>query len=1332
VDVVKPDWGIPLMTDESRSAFLFGPQQRLDRLYWQEQLAGRGDPGTLPADRRRSAVQVDQRSLSVSMPAELTERIVALSKGSALLTLATVAAATSVCLLRYGGLESVAFGTASSGAEKPQLLPIVVGEAEATTFRSLLSLVRQRLSDAYSHQYFPLERIESAPDATEGGPPALFNVRVDVEGHGDPVGAQGNDLSLLVRADPAGFSLAMSYHPRMFTAETIRRFAGHLGAVLAVGLDGMDRPVAELELLSPGERAELMTAARGRPVRAQDETTVPELLAEQAIRTPDAVALVQEATEVSYRELMDSASGVAARLAEAGVTCGSAVGLCAERSIEAIIGITGILLAGAAYMPLDPGTPPDRLRTMVDAAGARHVLTDIDVSLGDDVLVMPLTSAPGAPVAALAQAPAAAPAYIMFTSGSTGVPKGIEMPHRALVNLLRWQHAESSGLGGSARTLVRSPLWFDVSFQEIFATVCFGGTAVIAPAGMERDPAALAALMADQRVGRAFFPFVGLQQLVTHCVRRKILLPELTELITSGEQLKAFPALTEFFRANTGCVLRNQYGPTETHVVTSFTLTGPPTRWPLLPPIGLPIDGAVVHIADHQLRPVPVGVVGELCVGGIALATGYRGDPALTGERFVSGAEHGLGDRIYRTGDLARRRADGAIEFLGRNDRQLKIRGHRVEPGEVEGALLRHPAVDQAVVVKREDGPGDGRLVAYVVPGASFGPEVNLREHLAVTLPSYAIPQVFALLDRLPVTRTGKVDTGALPVPEEVLAPVDGASTAPRNDREAALAAIWCRVLQVDQVGVFDHFLELGGDSIIATQAVASANDCGLSITMREFFTHPTIAEQAALLPDISARKPDRADDDRPAPLTPVQRWFTGLDLPVADYWSIAVLLMADVRLELDLVRRTMCRLAERHEALSSVFPPGAATSVRLPPAAAVSASEVVALEGVPFAETVTEHARRSHLRIRRGDGPLADATVIRGGCHGEDRLLLIIHHLAVDGISWRVLLEEFQAIYRELATGERASLPARSASYQAWALGLAAYATSDEAMKELGYWLEVPAADMPKLPTAGPGLEANSRRVEIALTRAETYLLLRDVPAKYHARIEEVLLAALFEGMRSWTGHRSLLVEFEGHGRESVLPELAITRTVGWFSTMYPVALRIAEQGEVTPAGILARVKEAMRAVPNRGIGYGVLRYLCDDPAVREALAARPQPQIRFNYLGRFDAQFDTTSMFTLAPEVTGPMVDQGGSRPMDLYFQGHVVDGQAHFLLEYSDESHQEAEMTGVLHHFGEWLRDVIDNRDRIGAAALRESDFPEVAWRGSDFETLLADLDGGIGRQ
>ncbi|WP_147452462.1 polyketide synthase, partial [Corallococcus praedator] len=584
----------------------------------------------------------------------------------------------------------------------------------------------------------------------------------------------------------------------------------------------------------------------------------------QAARTPEAEAVRFEGVGLTYAALDRRSNQLARHLQGLGVTTDVLVGVCLERSVEMVVAVLAVLKAGGAYLPLDPAYPAPRLSFMLEDAKAPVLLTQAKLRAGLPAFAGPVLCLDESPALFAPEAPASPVdassleglAYAIYTSGSTGTPKGVAMGHGPLANLITWQLGQSIA-GPGTRTLQFSPLSFDVSFQELFGTWCSGGTLVLVRDELRLDAVLLLKLLADERVERLFLPFIALQSLSEIATSHQKVPPSLREVVTAGEQLQVTHHLRAFFAALPGCALHNHYGPSETHVVSSYVLRGSPDAWPALPPIGKAIDGCELVVLDEQKRPVPHGESGELFLAGVCLARGYLHREALTAERFVAHPlRPGTGERAYRTGDLARVLPDGNVEFLGRIDGQVKVRGYRIELGEIEVALGSHPAVKQVAVVAREDVPGDKRLVAYVVPDGTLEHAAGtLRRHLGTRVPDYMVPSAFVVLETLPRTPSGKIDRRALPAPLPTRPELQQAYVAPRSPLERTISESWAQLLRIDRVGIHDSFFELGGNSLLALQCVARLRqEHGLEIPIVQLFQSPTVAQLAAVLSGDASR----------------------------------------------------------------------------------------------------------------------------------------------------------------------------------------------------------------------------------------------------------------------------------------------------------------------------------------------------------------------------------------------------------------------------------------------------------------------------------------------
>jgi amino acid adenylation domain-containing protein len=855
---------------------LTGPELARQLDYWLHKLDGAPPVLELPTDRPRPAVQAFRGGThTFTLPSALVERVKALGELEGATPFMTLLAAFEVLLHRYTGQHDLVVGTPIANRTRPELEGLVgffantlVLRAEVAgehTFRQLLAHVRDVTLDAYAHQDVPFEKLveELEPQRSLAHNP-LFQVMFTLQNTGRvrPPGITGTDtdagagvigtgvakfdLTAFLVETTEGLDLGFEYNSDLFDASTVARMAGHFGNLLAGAVAEPDRPIASLPMLTQSELLQLLewNATEAPAV----EQSVHGLFEAQAERTPEASSVTAGGETATYAELNERANRVAHRLLRLGVTPDTPVGLCVERSLDMIAGVLGVLKAGGAYVPLDPSYPRQRLALMMEDARLGALITQARLAaklpLGDESVVVIDDGAEAEPGDERNPGVPAHPeqlAYVLYTSGSTGRPKGVGMPHRPLVSLVQWQ-TRRSALAPGAPTLQFASLSFDVSFQEIFSTLCSGGTLVLVSDHCRRDTEALLRVIASERVQRLFMPYVALQQLAEQARDTAELPDSLREVITAGEQLHVTPQIRELF-TRIRCPLYNQYGPSETHVVTEHELSGSPDSWPALPPIGRPIPGASVQLLDSAGQRVPVGVAADMYLGGLAQARGYLGRPGLTAERFVPDLEGAAGARLYASGDRARYLPDGTIEFLGRSDDQVKVRGFRVEPGEVESALGGHPDVRQAAVVARPDGSGGRRLIAYVQPAANKHPSTKeLRTHLAASLPEHMVPAAYVLLDDLPLTPSGKLDRRRLPDPSGVATTESAEFVAPRTPTEQVLARIWTDLLAVDRVGIHDNFFDLGGHSLLATRVISRVRDeLQCDIPLRSLFEFPTV-----------------------------------------------------------------------------------------------------------------------------------------------------------------------------------------------------------------------------------------------------------------------------------------------------------------------------------------------------------------------------------------------------------------------------------------------------------------------------------------------------------
>jgi len=868
--------------------------------YWRKQLAGAPVVLELPLDKVRPAVQSFRGEVrTFQLGVELTRRLRELSQRRGVTLFMTLLAAFKVLLYRYTGEEDLVVGTPIAGRNRAEIegligfftnsLVLRTKLSGSPNFVELLQRVREVTLGAYEHQDLPFEKLveELQPERSLSHNP-LFQVFFSLQNNPTlaTVGSDKEAVEKALREMPelntgsAKFDLALmmsemgeqliggfEYNTDLFEAVTIARMEGHYRRLLDAILADPERSITQLPLLSDNEELQLRQWNETNFEYREVGACLHELFAAQAQRTPKRIAVIAGEQQWTYAELDERSNQIARRLQQLGVGIEERVGICVQRSLEMTAGMLGVLKAGATYVPLDPAYPQERIKLMIRDADVRVVLTQswLAEQMPEGVAqVVYLDKDWEAETQDKYQPPEVSPdnlVYVIYTSGSTGIPKGVALSHRAVANLILWQIKDSK-LAEEAKTAQFHSFSFDVSCQEMFSTWGSGGSLVLITEADRRDVNQLIENLSANGVERLFLPPVALQQLAEAPVDRT--LPKtLKHVIAAGEQLQITQPLLKLFRRLKNCALHNQYGPSESHIVTEFALPFSPDDWPTFPPIGRPIANTQMHLLDEHLQQVPVGVPGQLYIGGVCLARGYLNRPDMTADRFIPDhLSNQPGARLYRTGDLARYLADGNIEFLGRIDNQVKVRGFRIEPGEIEATLRRHPSVQEAVVVVR--GQADKRLVAYVISDRDPPPSTTeLIRFLGETLPAYMIPSIFVFLDSLPLTPSGKVDRRSLPAPDQQRPALEHVFVAPRTPVEQSLAEIWTSVLGLQQVGINDNFFELGGHSLLATQTVSRVRLVfEVEMPLRCIFESPTIALLALEITSLKLKDTDNGELD--------------------------------------------------------------------------------------------------------------------------------------------------------------------------------------------------------------------------------------------------------------------------------------------------------------------------------------------------------------------------------------------------------------------------------------------------------------------------------------
>ena len=1302
-------------------------ERQLD--WWRAQLGTEQPVLELPGDRSRPAQPTQQGArLDFALEPALAKGLMTLARQRGLTPFMLLLASFQALLHRYSGQTDLRIGVPVANRNRAETHGLIgffvntqVLRAELDgrlPFARLLEQTRDRSLDAQGYQDVPFECLVNALQGErslshsplfqvmfnhqQSRPGALGGMLAGLEV--ESLAWQGRtaqfDLQLDTHEEGERLLASLTYATDLFDAARIDTLARHWRNLLGAIVANPECAIGELPMLSAGESEATLYGLNATQQDYQGPECVHLHIEAQAAATPDACALVFAGQCLTYAELNQRANRLAHTLREQGVGPEVRVGIACERSLELVIGLLAILKAGGAYVPLDPEYPAERLAYMFEDSGISllltqaHLLAALPVPAGlahrclessahwlSDVSADNLTNT----------ACAQNLAYVIYTSGSTGKPKGAGNSHGALYNRLAWMQ-QAYGLTPADRVLQKTPFSFDVSVWEFFWPLMHGATLVVADPGAHRDPQQLAALIVEQAITTLHFVPSMLQAFISADEAARC--TSLQRIVCSGEALP-MTLQRQTFNCLPQARLYNLYGPTEAAIDV--------THWTCVEegrdnvPIGRPIANLRTYILSPELLPLPNGAIGELYLAGAGLARGYHARPALTAERFVVDP-FGRGERLYRTGDLARYRADGAIEYCGRIDHQVKIRGLRIELGEIEARLQEHPQVQEAVVLALGN-----QLVAYLVP---VEPVLDLpawrealKAHLLHTLPDYMVPTHLMLIDHMPLSPNGKLDRKQLPSPEVSVS--QRVFEAPRSDNERQLAAIWQDVLGVEQVGRQDNFFELGGDSIISIQVVSRARRAGLRLQPRDLFQQPTLHALAAVVSQQAAPQIAQGPVVGTQTLTPVQQWFFANQTVQPQHWNQSVLL--DVRQPLDLLRlqTALQRVLAQHDALRLQFrQQDGQWTARYVPLDSAAATDVLWTAQVQSDDTLQGLCDEAQRSLSLHDGPLLRAVLIDHE-NGGQRLLLVIHHVVVDGVSWRVLLEDLQAAYAGQV------LPEKTSALQDWATQLSAYASSEQLAAELEWWqqqLNGVSGGLPDAHANGSQALRHRQVVSLGLDREQTRHLLQHAPAAYRTQVNDLLLTALARALCDWSGEASALIQLEGHGREDVFETLDLTRTVGWFTSLFPVKL--------TPAADMAAsiksIKQQLRDIPGKGLGFGVLRFQ-GDAQVQASLAALPAPRVTFNYLGQFDQSFSDDALFVPAQQASGAAQSLDSPLANWLSVDGQVFGGELKLDLSFSQDCFDKPVIEALAAAFQAHLQALVAHCIDPQHSGVTPADFP-----------------------
>ncbi len=1227
-------------------------------------------------------------------------------------------------------------------------LPFRIKFDEKWSPNDLIAYIKKELWEDFKHQGYPYNHLANDLKDLNIDTSGLLNVQlIELPGGSEEevvkrafFSTQYNisQLSIYLNQQRGKglqeLEIAVDYHEDIFARREVDFFFKRLTVILEQAVKEPDREIPALALLEEAEYRELIVELNDTAAAFPGETTLPRLFEEQAAKNPENVALEYEEKTVTYGELNDLTDKLAAGLQAAGIAPDSIVGMLCERSIEAVVCILAILKAGGAYLPIDPAYPLEKKNYIVENSGIEVLVTakELEGQAGElcrdnrdieNIVVdyHSLKEETEATAGGEFKPPALNGenlAYVIYTSGTTGNPKGTLLRHRNVINYVCWG-AGFYVKGEKVSFPLYTSLSFDLTVTSIFIPLISGNTIVI-----YRD--SQAGLLIERVVEENRVDIVKLTPSHLKVVKElKCKESRMKSFIVGGEELKTDTAreIDDYFEGNVK--IYNEYGPTETAVGCMIHEYDRDRDQGLGVPIGRPSANVKIYILDKNRKALPLGIVGEIYIGGAGVAKGYLKNEALTAEKFVDNP-FVPGEKMYRSGDLGRWNPDKILEFYGRGDEQVKIRGYRIEPGEIEEQLLKTEGIKDAVVVLVEEQGGQKSLCAYLVPDEAAGAEekerfdtADIRKKLGESLPDYMVPAFFVPLAKIPLTPNGKLDRKALPEPGDMVK--TGAGMMPATELEREIQEIWSAVLGFENIGMADNFFELGGDSIKAVQIAARMHDRDLSVNARDILQHQTVQRLCANVDFKShIRRYDQGIVEGDKGITPIEAWFLGQRFKNPHHYNQSVLLQLKRKMDIPLLEKTFAKLLAHHDGLRLNY----RQEENLFYFNNDLLKQPFKVETVDLAE-VPAAKRAAALEERGGEikggfdlcnGLLVKAALFLDGEQPE-KLLITAHHLVIDGLSWRILLEDLYRVYTALERGEAVLLSQKTASLNEWYDALFMVRHSGKLEKEKEYW---DTADIDfRLPQDSQAVDwslKNRGTEKVRFAEEETAFLLKESHDVYKTDVQILVTAALVRTLRQRSGRQRLEVEMENHGRH--IEEIDVSRTIGWFTAIYP--LRINRQDR-TIGDEIKTVKEAIRKTPNHGIGYGILKYMADTEEAEPPKSVNANANVRFNYLGQFDQEVDNP-LFSYCHQPSGADVSPDNHMTAAVEINAMILKGILTVDIHYNRQAYKPEIMASFAEDYLKNLREILDHIKQEDNVHFTPSDFDTVDLSEEDLAALF----------
>ncbi|MFZ1289535.1 MAG: amino acid adenylation domain-containing protein [Melioribacteraceae bacterium] len=1314
--------------------------------YWKKQLSDSPMFLNFPTDFNRPAIQKQRgKRIQFVLNHELTEFLTRFAAKENITLTVLFLTAYKILLHKYSTSNDILIGTPVAGRNKLELQQIIGLFVNTIVLRSkfsnnitvseLLFKVNQTLIEALNNQEVPFEKLvdELKVERSLSHSPLfqamfVFNnspiseielKELKIQPQKVDLKISKFDLNLVITKRNEKLTGVFEYDTDLFKEETIFLMIDHYLEILTSVLTNPSQKISELQFINNSEKIKLLNSLNNTVNLNQNNTVLHKLFEENLTKFACETAVIYKDKKISFSELNRMSNQLSNYLIKKGVLKESIVVVSLERSIENIIAILAIWKAGGIYLPIDPSYPIDRLNYMIENSNATIVITEKSISeftkikttkiiLSDEIGLIENENSENPNLKIFSENLA----YIIFTSGSTGLPKGVMIQHRTAINLAyglskKIYKSENRKFNIS----LNAPLSFDASMQQIIMLI-FGHTLVIIPEEIRLDGNAFIEYINDKQIDILDCVPTQLKILIesgilnNHSNYPQIILPggepintDIWDKIKNTEHIKFF----------------NMYGPTECTVDSTICDIN---KTLVKPSIGKPIENSIHFILDSNLNLAPKGIPGELYIGGDCISRGYLKNPSLTAERFIPNPyDKNGGSRIYKTGDLVRLMNDGNIEYLGRLDEQVKLRGFRIELGEIETNLRRHELIEDAVVLIREDEPENKKLVAYYIVKPNSEITIGqLKKHLAEKLPEYMVPSLFMEMTSFPLLTNKKINRKGFPRPEFNRDIIDSKFLAPSNEVENSLVTIWKEVLKVENIGVNDNFFELGGDSILAIQVISKANQSGIKITPKNIFQSPTIKGLSLLAGNTIINFENKEIHKGIFSLSPIQNWFFDQSFQNQNHWNQSLLIEFSEPLDKDILRITFSKIFELHDSLrlrfeivDSKFMQYYSNDINDLP----FEIEKTITNNISLDEITNKHQASLNLE----NGPIAKFVYIK--TENKYYLFLVAHHLVIDSVSWRIIFDDIQNFYLQLKQNKKFTLPTKSTSYSYWINSLKKYSETQEFKNQIIFWKnqkEIQSTINEDYLKSEINIENSAKNYSQLVTKELTDLFITEISKSYKAELNELLITIFVKSYSIWKGKRKVSLTLENHGRENLYVEVDLSRTVGWFTSMYPIVLDL--KNSISSIESLITIKEQLRKIPQNGISYGIYKLFFNSSDLPHLSA------ISFNYLGKFNMGIEEQSSFKIVEQNKGLERAKENLRPFELDFVCSIVNDRLHLNIIFNKNLFEEVEIVQFMDTFIQEIKLLI-NDAKFSDGGYSPSDFKDIELNNEELDSIFNEL-------